>query len=100
MRQWLRVGVLLVVFAAPDQAVLSQAPPAAGAPPPPWPDAATIEDRRQDALGRALFQEAVPLEITLTADFDAVNKDRDPESIVTFPATISFAQPDGTPTTR
>ena len=61
-----------------------------------WPDAKTIEDRRKSATNRRLFRVTEPLAFTLIADFKAVNRDRDPKSTRTFPATIEFARDDGT----
>jgi hypothetical protein len=46
----------------------------------PWPDAATIEARRVEAENRRLFASSETLSLTITADFKAVNEDRDPES--------------------
>jgi hypothetical protein len=65
--------------------------------PKPWPDAKTMEKRRADAAARKLFTSADPLAITLTANFKAVQNDRNPESTKTFPATISFAAESGAP---
>jgi hypothetical protein len=57
----------------------------------PWPDDATIAAHKLDAEGRRLFQTADTLPITLAADFKAVNRDRNPESTKTFPATLTVA---------
>ena len=43
-----------------------------------------------------MFQSDQPLEFTLTANFKAVNGDRNPNSTKTFPATLEFAKADGT----
>jgi hypothetical protein len=56
----------------------------------PWPDAKTLEERRKSAENRRLFGSFEPLEITITSDFKAVMRDRDPQSTKTFPATITF----------
>ena len=69
-------------------------------PPAPFPDAAALTERRREAENRALFRSAEPLAFTLTADFSAVDKDRDPRSVKTFPATISFPMADGTTASR
>jgi hypothetical protein len=61
----------------------------------PWPDAKTLEDRRRAATNRRLFRVTEPLEVTLTANWRAVNGDRNPESDKTFPATIEFPKEDG-----
>jgi hypothetical protein len=54
----------------------------------PWPDAEVIRQRRADAENRRLFQSAVPLEVTLKANFNAVNRDRDENSTRRFPGTL------------
>ena len=54
----------------------------------PWPDAEVIRQRHADAENRRLFQSADPLTFTLTANFNAVNKDRDENSTKRFPATL------------
>ena len=108
MKLPLTTCALLIVVAASHEArpgaaawmQLSGGAAAGAAAATPWPDAATIEERRREAGRRALFQDATPLEITLSADFEAVNRDRDPESTVTFPATISFPLADGAIATR
>ena len=53
----------------------------------PWPDAAELTRLRQDAQGRRLFASSEPLVFKLVADFKAVNRDRNPDSTQTFPAT-------------
>jgi hypothetical protein len=63
----------------------------------PWPDDATLEEKRREAENRRLFRSVEPLEFTLIADFGAVNRDRNPNSTRTFPATLVFAGPDGAP---
>ncbi|HEX5069766.1 MAG TPA: hypothetical protein VFV78_06070 [Vicinamibacterales bacterium] len=70
---------------------------AAAPTPDPWPDARTIESRRVSAEGRRLFQTDEPLAIKLTANFKTVNGDMDENSTKTYPATIEFADEDGTP---
>lgn len=54
----------------------------------PWPDADTMRERRTDAERRRLFQDVDPLRFTLTADFKAVNGERDPGSTRRFPAVL------------
>lgn len=61
----------------------------------PWPDAEKLRQRREDALALRLFQGSDPLVFTLTADFKAVNKDRNPNSTKRFPAVLSVAGEDG-----
>jgi hypothetical protein len=61
----------------------------------PWPNAERMRERRRAAEGRRLFQSADPLRFTLTADFRAVNKERDPASTRRFPAVLQIAGDDG-----
>ena len=61
----------------------------------PWPTAERMRERRRAAEGRRLFQSADPLRFTLTADFRAVNKERDPASTRRFPAVLRIAGDDG-----
>ena len=65
----------------------------------PWPDDGVLEARRREAENRRLFRSRDVLTFTLTADFGAVNRDRDPNSTRTFPATLEFPQQDGTTAT-
>ena len=65
----------------------------------PWPDAAGMAERKREAERRRLFRSEEPLPITLTADFKAVMRDRNPKSVTTFPATIAFPANDGSTTT-
>jgi hypothetical protein len=102
MKAWLLAGlsVLLAVAAFPEAGqspppAQSPRPAAAGASNKPLPDAAALAERKKDAERRRLFRSEEPLPATLTADFKAVMKDRDPKSTVTFPATISFQANDG-----
>src|SRR5690349_9005807 len=55
-----------------------------------WPDARTLDKRRLESEKLPLFGAAEPLAITLTADFKAIQSDRNPESTKVFPATIQF----------
>jgi len=75
-------------------------PPAVAEGPRPWPSARELVSRKKDAESRRLFQTIEPLEFTLTFDFKAVDRDRDPNSTTTYPATITFPQPDRTKVTR
>lgn len=93
--------LLCTLASAPiaDQAHQSTAaanPPKTVAPVP-WPDGNTLAERRREAETRLLFAREEPLEFTLIADFKAVNRDRNPESTQTFPATIVITRTDGTP---
>src|SRR5262245_42463837 len=65
----------------------------------PFPDEATLAERKEQAENRPLFATDTPLEFTLTADFKAVNKDRNPNSTKVFPATMIVAKADGTQAT-
>ena len=65
----------------------------------PWPDEKTLEDRRKSAENRRLFEGTDPLPITITADFRAVQRDRDPKSLKTFPATVTVPTDNGGTTT-
>jgi hypothetical protein len=64
--------------------------------PDPWPDATVLDERRRSAETRPLFASAEPLPITIAADFRAVQRDRNPKSEKTFPATITVPNEDGT----
>lgn len=70
-----------------------------GGPNEPWPDAATIEARRVSAENRKLFASDDPLAFRLTADFKAIDADKDPNSTKVYQGTIEFAGPDGQPRT-
>src|SRR3989442_584892 len=61
----------------------------------PWPDAEKVAERRRAAENRRLFQSSDPLRFTLTADFRAVNKERDPASTRRFPAVLRIVGDDG-----
>lgn len=63
----------------------------------PWPDADALTARRAEAEARPLFQSADPLEVTLTANFSALNKDRKPESTTRYPGVITVTGTDGAP---
>ena len=99
-----RIGLCLVLACAVSTGLVGQrgAPqPTKKAlkPPKPWPDAQTAQKQRQDAEQRKLFATATPVEITLTANFKAVQSDRHPDSTKTFPATLNYTNDDGTPAT-
>jgi hypothetical protein len=81
--------------------------PAKGAPPPkkspflklvePWPDEDVVQARRTEADTRQLFRESEPLAFTLTADFKAINKERNPDSARRFSAALSVPDEKGAP---
>jgi hypothetical protein len=58
----------------------------------PWPDAKRLAERRVEAENLLLFKNAEPLAFTLTADFGAINRDRDPNSSRRFAGVL---QPQG-----
>jgi len=103
MRLWHRTALVLLLAvvllssgsAAQQQAAKPAAKPAAG--PKTALSAAEIADRKREAERRRLFRSEEPVPITLTADFKAVMRDRNPKSTATFPATIAFAANDGSP---
>jgi hypothetical protein len=61
----------------------------------PWPAPDVLLARRTEAEKRPLFQQIEPLAFTMTADFGAVNKDRDANSTKRFPAVISHTDERG-----
>ena len=79
---------------------------AAGQPPPaaapsgkpagnPWPTPEVLATRRAAAERHPLFAAHEPLAFTLIADFRMVQRDRDPESTRTYPATLVVAGENG-----
>jgi hypothetical protein len=61
----------------------------------PWPEPAVMQVRREEAEKRPLFQQPDPLHFTLTANFNAINKDRDPNSTQRFPGVLSLTDARG-----
>jgi hypothetical protein len=61
----------------------------------PWPEAGVLKARRAEAEARPLFQSAAPLEFTLTAHFNEINKDHNPESSKRYPGVLTVAGSDG-----
>ena len=59
----------------------------------PWPDDEVLTARATDAQNRTLFQDASPLEFTLTSEFNLINKERTPNNAKRFPAVFKV---DGT----
>ncbi len=91
------------LFAGGDtsaQAPPAQKPASAGEkqakPPKPakqWPpDAATLQKRRLEAEAVPLFAGVEPVEIVITADFKAVQRDRNPDSKKLYPGTIAIVK--------
>src|SRR5262245_3106498 len=93
--RWVCVAILISLSAAGTGAgQAAQSPPAQGAAEV-WPDPEAMAERRQTAERRPLFAQAEPLAFTLIADFRAVQRDRDPASTKTYPATLIVKRPDG-----
>jgi hypothetical protein len=99
------LAILIVVCAAVQMPrAQSTAPPSA---PPkknpllklaePWPNADALKARRAEAEARPLFQSTDPVEFTLTANFNAINKDHNPESTTRYPGVITVTDKDGAP---
>jgi hypothetical protein len=98
------LGVVLLVVLAVASAAGQTVPPAekaAAAKPKknplvkliePWPTPEKMTERRLEAESDPLFASTEPLTITLTADFKAINKDRDPESKKPFPGTLKMGE--------
>jgi hypothetical protein len=59
-----------------------------------WPDAGQVAEHRAAAENLPLFRSREPLAFTLTADFPAINRDRNPNSTKTFPGVLEI-QGDG-----
>ncbi len=100
------VGLLFAAMANPSASALSQDPSQqAGqkpsAKPPvkkdplaklnePWPDPEQLASSRVEAENRPLFGSDEPLAFTLTADFSAINRERDENSTRRFPAVMQL----------
>jgi hypothetical protein len=94
----IRLGATLVVglIVSGGVAPVAQKAPA---PPPkknpllklvaPWPSDEVLQAARIAADSRRLFREIEPLAVTLTADFSAVNKERNPSNKKLFPAVLT-----------
>ena len=86
---------------ATEQAAPAAQPPAKAKKSPflklvePWPTAEALARRRAESEALPLFASADPIEITLAADFKAINKDRDPKSRTLYPATLKVSAEDG-----
>jgi len=91
----------LVVSSALSVPLAQKAPP----PPPkknpllkltePWPTPEVLEATRVEVDSRRLFKETEPLNFTLTADFKAVNKERNPNNKKLFPAVLTVLDAKG-----
>src|SRR5262245_31256894 len=83
------ISGLCPVTGSAQQRTANQAPSkTAKDPNAPFPDEATIAERKKTAESRPLFASDAALEFTLTADFKTVNKDRNPNSTKVFPAAL------------
>jgi hypothetical protein len=92
------VVIVLLLAGLNGNATAGQLPKAAPPAKPaanPWPSAEALATRRIAAERRALFAADEPLAFTLLADFRAVQRDRDPESTRTYPATLVIAGEQG-----
>src|SRR5213078_1060948 len=94
MRPRLAVAALLaLLLAAPaliaqsTRAVTPAAKPAISAKP--WPDDDVLLARRTEAQNRKLFQDAAPLEFTLTSEFNLINAERTPNNGRQFPGLLT-----------
>lgn len=54
----------------------------------PWPAPEKMQERKANAEALPLFASLDPLEITLSGDFKAINRDRNPDSKQKFPGTL------------
>jgi hypothetical protein len=63
----------------------------------PWPDEETLQKRRRAAESLPLFGASEPLTFTLAADFKAVNRDRQVDSLKRFPAVLTVEGQAGQP---
>jgi hypothetical protein len=77
------------------QTTTGPASPVATSLPRPFPSVEEAQRIQRTAEARPLFSSRTPLAFTLVADFKAVQRDRDPVSTVTFPATLRIAGADG-----
>jgi hypothetical protein len=82
----------------PDEAPQPQKPATAEAgkqakAPKPWPpDAETLRSQRLSIEALPLFSGVEPVEITITADFKTVQRDRNTDSKKTYPGTLSIVK--------
>ncbi len=89
-----------ILMALSLAAVFSAAPEGQAPPPPkspfaklaqPWPTTDEMLQRKADAEALRLFASEEPIAFTMTGDFRAVNKDRNPNSKKQYPAKLTFA---------
>ena len=91
------IGSVLLAASLTVSAGAGQSSPTAAAQPDlePWPDPEVTDERKRVAERRALFAASEPLAFTLLADFRAVQRDRNPSSTQTYPATLVVPGRDG-----
>ena len=97
MTRGIRIGAAVIAGLAAQIALSAQAP--AKKPKAPnaayqklaeeWPDAETLEKRKQDSEKHPLFAGTDVVTLTLKADFKAINKEREENNAVRFPATFT-----------
>jgi len=98
MRRLGLFALAALTLAAP--ALFAQAtPPAAKTPKPaistaPWPDDEVLLARRTEAQQRPLFMDGPPLEFTLAAPFNLINKERTPNNAKPFPGVLTVGGTD------
>ena len=102
MTLYLRLLAIAAIVVATAPAPRAQKAPAAAPKknPPlklaePWPEADVLKTRRHEAENRPLFKSADPLEFTLTAPFNIINKDHNPESAKRYPGVLTVAGENG-----
>src|ERR1700730_9432840 len=61
----------------------------------PWPEADGIKAPRAESEARPLFKSADTLEFPLTAPFNIINKDHNPESTKRYPGVLTVVGADG-----
>jgi len=95
-----RFGIAALVALTPTApALLAQTPAPTRAAKPaistaPWPDDEVLLARRTEAQHRRLFQDGAPLEFTLTAPFNLINKERTANNAKQFPALLTVGAAD------
>lgn len=94
-RRGVLVAVLLAAAFSSVMGAQKPAPPAKRNPLlkliAPWPSAQVMEKRRLASEALPLFKDTEPVSITLSTDFKALNKDRNPESTRRFPGELRVA---------
>jgi hypothetical protein len=94
VRRWRGVLVAAVLAAAFSSLSAAQSPAPAPKKNPllkliePWPSAEVLAQRRVSSETLPLFNSPEPFEFTLSSDFKALNKDRNPESRKRYPGEL------------